>query len=600
MLSMIEQKPTEEPAQSSEAATWGSWAWSTLPFVLLGIWFRVWDLGQQPVLGDEMHALKSAAGEGATLGTILAERGFPDVSIPLGLWNYLLLNTVGLADWGRRLPMLVSGILFLVLLPHLIQRQLGAQCAIIATGLAALSPVLIVFSRFARPYMPVTLLSLLALHFWLRHIEGKRYAWSQALLATILGAALTPICLPALGSLAVTAVTLRFIKNRRLGKSRDTHKARQKSPWKKLALVATVAAISTLALRQTWQIGTNALGLAQAVEKRGIDVDWANTGMLLIGTTHRWLVFTVAGLILIGAVHTWLRARPFALFVTVMIIAQIFAITTFVQWGDRTFSITRYCMVLLPGLLAWTATGLDVIAKLIRALLLRGLSKDRVRLGFGGVALLLLFIQGPLLRTFRTHNSFTSYWPTEVALPPHYGSEERPAWPRFYNALTDFPGELAILEAPTVSTNRTSIMPYASYQRSHGRRVLLMNGRGPYRHENMKLQSTIVTNRKGEVSLGAASILVLHKDFEGERKYMHMIGIAKVSDANQRGRERLQEIADPRSMAADKNLQQRAADILKRCIKDKTLQTIYEDRWVRVFSRDPEVLAAGDAWKLNL
>ncbi|MDE0916120.1 MAG: hypothetical protein OSB57_13175, partial [Planctomycetota bacterium] len=66
---MIEQKPTEEPAQRSEAATWGSWAWSTLPFVLLGIWFRVWELGQQPVLGDEMHALKSAAGEGATLGT---------------------------------------------------------------------------------------------------------------------------------------------------------------------------------------------------------------------------------------------------------------------------------------------------------------------------------------------------------------------------------------------------------------------------------------------------------------------------------------------------------------------------------------------------
>jgi hypothetical protein len=51
-------------------------------------------------LGDEAHALKSAASEASTLTTILAEKGFPDVSIPLALWDYLLLNTVGLSEWG--------------------------------------------------------------------------------------------------------------------------------------------------------------------------------------------------------------------------------------------------------------------------------------------------------------------------------------------------------------------------------------------------------------------------------------------------------------------------------------------------------------------
>ena len=598
MLSMIEQKPTEEPAQSSEAATWGSWAWSTLPFVLLGIWFRVWDLGQQPVLGDEMHALKSAASESATLTTILAEKGFPDVSIPLALWDYLLLNTVGLSEWGLRFPMLASGIIFILLLHRLVHQQLGQRCAFAATALASISPILVLSSRFARPYMPATLLSLLALHFWLRHIEGKRLAWCGALLATTLAAALTPVCLPALGSLAVTALALRFVQKRRDDKSEGTGKAPKRSLSVNLILLAITGVVATLALNQTWQLGRIALPLAQTVEERGKATDWDLVGMLLIGTTHGWVALAVAGLALIGAILTWRRARTLAWVLTVIIVAQIFAITTFVQWGDRNFSIARYCMVLLPGLLIWTAVGLNAIAERIGSQLVRGVSRGRIQLGFTSVALLLLLFTGPLPQLFRTHNSFTNFWPTGVDLPAVYGSEGRPAWPRFYNALMDFPGDVAIMEAPTVSTNRTSVMPYASYQRSHGRRVLLMNGRGPFRHMNMKLQSTIACRRKGEIFLGDASLLVLHKDFEGEREYMYEIRIAQLLD-NQRGVETRQASADPRTMAADSELRKRSAAILGYCLQDETLQTIYEDKWVRVFSRDPDVLAADEAWNIK-
>jgi hypothetical protein len=560
----------------------------------------LWELGQQPVLGDEAHALKSAASEASTLTTILAEKGFPDVSIPLALWDYLLLNTVGLSEWGIRFPMLISGILFVLLLHRLIHRQLGAGCAFAATGLASLSPLLILFSRFARPYMPITLLSLLALHFWLRHIEGKRLAWGGAVLATTLGAALSPICLPALGSLAVTALALRYFHKRRHNKSQDTGKTSRRSTWGNLVLVAIAGVIATLVLRQTWQLGSIVLGLAQAVEERGRVTDWPAVGMHLVGTAHRSVVFAVVGLTLIGAMLTWRRARTLALVLTVMIVVQTLAIITLVQWGDRTFSIARYCMVLLPGLLAWTGVGLDAIAGLIGSQLLRGVSRDRVRLGFTSVAVLLLLVMGPLPGLFRTHNSFTSIWPTEVPLPPHYGSEERPAWPRFYNALMDFPGDLAIMESPTVSTNRVSIMPFASYQRVHGRRVLLMNMRAPYRHKNTELRSTISSKSRGKVPLGDASVLILHKDFEGERAYMHRLRSAQpVDDDDRRGLEKHHADDSPRSMDADSGLLARAAKVLEFCLQDETLQTIYEDKWVRVFSRDPAVLARGEAWKLR-
>ncbi|MEO2162903.1 MAG: glycosyltransferase family 39 protein [bacterium] len=595
-MDAINQGSTEDRGEVPKAATWGVLAWGSLAFAFLGIWFRLWELGQQPILGDEMHALKSAAAKTATLGTILAEKGFPDVSIPLALWDYLLLNTVGLSEWGIRLPMLASGILFLLLLHRLVHRQLGQGCAFTATALASLSPILILFSRFARPYMPVTLLSLLALHFWLRHIEGKRLAWGGAVLATTLGAALTPICLPALGSLAVTALALRYFQKRNVGKSRDTGETSRESLRGTLVLLAIAGVIATLTLRQTWQLGTTVLGLAQSVRERGQATHWPAVGMHLIGTSHRWMVFAVAGLAIIGAIRTWLRARPLAWVLTVMIVVQTLAIITLVQWGDRTFSIARYCMVLLPGLLTWTAVGMSAIAGLIGSQLVRGVSRDRVQLGFTSVALLLLLFMGPLPGIFRSHNSFTNFWPTTVKLPASYGSEKRPAWPFFYNALINFPGDLAIMEAPSVSTNKTSIMPYASYQRLHGRRVLLMNRRGPFRHVNMELESTIASDRKGELSLGDASLLVLHKDFVGERDYMHRIRIAQPLN-DPRGMEMRQASDKPRTMVADSQLSERAAVILDYCLQDETLQTIYEDRWVRVFSRDPAVLAAGAAWK---
>jgi hypothetical protein len=448
--------------------------------------------------------------------------------------------------------------------------------------------------------MPITLLSLLALHFWLRHIEGKRLAWGGAVLATTLGAALSPICLPALGSLAVTALALRYFHKRRHNKSLDTGKTSRRSTWGNLVLVAIAGVIAALVLRQTWQLGSIVLGLAQAVEERGRVTDWPAVGMHLVGTAHRSVVFAVVGLTLIGAMLTWRRARTLALVLTVMIVVQTLAIITLVQWGDRTFSIARYCMVLLPGLLAWTGVGLDAIAGLIGSQLLRGVSRDRVRLGFTSVAVLLLLVMGPLPGLFRTHNSFTSIWPTEVPLPPHYGSEERPAWPRFYNALMDFPGDLAIMESPTVSTNRVSIMPFASYQRVHGRRVLLMNMRAPYRHKNTELRSTISSKSRGKVPLGDASVLILHKDFEGERAYMHRLRSAQpVDDDDRRGLEKHHADDSPRSMDADSGLLARAAKVLEFCLQDETLQTIYEDKWVRVFSRDPAVLARGEAWKLR-
>jgi hypothetical protein len=142
-------------------------------------------------------------------------------------------------------------------------------------------------------------------------------------------------------------------------------------------------------------------------------------------------------------------------------------------------------------------------------------------------------------------------------------------------------------------------MLYASYQQVHGRRVLLMNRRGPFRHEDMELQSTIVCERHGKMHLGDASILVLHKDFEGERKYMHELRTVRQRDGVQRGGKRNRAENAPNTMAADSHLQARAKAILEFCLQDETLKTIYEDNWVRVFSRDPEVLAAGEAWKLG-
>ena len=126
------------------------------------LYLRLWQLPQQLLADDEWHAVnKLLLAEGYK--EIFTSYGLADHCIPLTLLYSWLANQGWLTEWNMRLPLLVAGLGLVVVFPLLLRRWLqGVECWLFA-ALLAVSPLLIYFSRTARPYALSTLLAAIAL-----------------------------------------------------------------------------------------------------------------------------------------------------------------------------------------------------------------------------------------------------------------------------------------------------------------------------------------------------------------------------------------------------------------------------------------------------
>ena len=576
-----------------------SWLSGVVSLWLVGAYLRVWQLGQQPIMGDEMHTFKSAAL--GTFRTIIEERGFPDVSIPLALWDYLLINTVGLSEWGLRLPILMSGLLFLPLLTWFVCRRLGPWEALTVTAFASLSPILIHFSRFARPYMPTVFITSLAMVFWLRYLDGRRRSAIPALLTTIAAGALSSTCLPALaGLLAATLI---------LGARRSSHaswRSHLTAAWSKNRM-ATICIVSLGALILTFCVyrvyGVVSVNFAQQSLGfgGGKPIAWPLVGHQIMGTESLPLLIWLAITALVGGIACWRCDRDFTIVILAMTLCQLIGISILVPWSGKTFTITRYSLVLLPGLLAWLSRGVmlqsDLIARSVGRVVPIGMVRlIAVCLTAGGITM-----TGSLGTTFKSHNSFTSLWP--ATFKPVFVHPEtcKAAWPRFYDCLTGLPDHVSVMEAPCISNSREALSRYARTQALHRKRVLILSRRGPFRNPMVRMQSTITPKRTGILNLGDAEILVVHLDLEGERLHEQMLkmgaGRKHAVETRPGNAQQKQVVGVPARAAADARLNEHAQNVIEFCKQDPTLVKAYEDRWIQVYARDSNILERITMWQ---
>ncbi|RIL08062.1 MAG: hypothetical protein DCC71_01010, partial [Proteobacteria bacterium] len=156
---MQQSRPTTSPTTSF---------WLHALFALaIGIWLRVHGFAAQIPISDEWHGLQAAAQESYLRLATLMTAGA--TSIPYNLYLRWLLHEVGWSEWTIRLPALAAGIATVALAPLLLRRTIGARGAALTGVLLAISPLLVLYSRYARPYSLVVLLALVALlacHRW--------------------------------------------------------------------------------------------------------------------------------------------------------------------------------------------------------------------------------------------------------------------------------------------------------------------------------------------------------------------------------------------------------------------------------------------------
>ncbi|MFI4970864.1 MAG: hypothetical protein ACHP7D_11720, partial [Lysobacterales bacterium] len=148
----------------------------------VGVFLRGYQLRSQMLVDDEWHAVRMLIRADAV--GIAAHFGLADYCIPLTLYYRWLYDHAALSEWSMHLPLLVSGIALLVVAPWLLRATLSLPTRALWTGLLAISPALVLYSRTARPYALLALLGVVALvAFRNWHARnGDRRAWATVYL----------------------------------------------------------------------------------------------------------------------------------------------------------------------------------------------------------------------------------------------------------------------------------------------------------------------------------------------------------------------------------------------------------------------------------
>ena len=150
-----------------------------LVIVTIGAWLRLSQFTQQVLLDDEWHVIHQLLFKGPK--ELFLTLGHADFSIPLGLLYWLELKLFGLSELGMRWPMMLAGLVTLVVFPLYVRRYFDRFTTLLFSCLLAISPMLLIYSRTARPYALTLLLSLLALAIFHRFVVAERVSWGKAL-----------------------------------------------------------------------------------------------------------------------------------------------------------------------------------------------------------------------------------------------------------------------------------------------------------------------------------------------------------------------------------------------------------------------------------
>ena len=143
------------------------WLGVLLAAGIVGAVLRLDQFGAQVLIDDEWHAVHQLLHH--TPQTMFFDFGFADYSIPLGILYWYEAHGWGLSEIGMRWPMLLCGLATLVVLPLYVAPRLGGATAAVFALLIAISPLLVVYSRMARPYAITLLFG------WIAHGAFQRY-----------------------------------------------------------------------------------------------------------------------------------------------------------------------------------------------------------------------------------------------------------------------------------------------------------------------------------------------------------------------------------------------------------------------------------------
>jgi hypothetical protein len=456
--------------------------------IFTGLGLRLWNLRDQVMGGDELHAVRAAAR--MSVGQILTTYSITDYSLPLTALDRLLMAAgLTLGEMSFRLPAVVCGCLALYVIPRAFLGRVDRVAVELTGWLVAVSPCLVLYSRIARSYLPMTLAAfgaVMAFEAWWRTRE-RRAAAVYVLLAALavwlhLGAAtfVTAPFLFALGDLLVH----REERGRRL-----------------LELTAAGAGL-TLAFAAFLVPARESLRALVAAKHQDSPVSVAAVWDVLrmqAGTPSH-TVAALLWLVALTGLALLLRDRPrFGAFTLTVALGHVIGLMVLSPLGlGQPLLLDRYLLPVLPFVLLWVAYALGRLwARKTAGCAFWAAQRYAVRL-----FLLLLFWVGPFpapgFRTssFMHHNDFVGFYAPRATLPAE-------AEPEIYRRLPDGP----VLEAPWPTVWDFDRSVYID-QQIHRQRVLVSAPRDLPRDPRLAFRNEVPPDPAAILASPARTVVV--------------------------------------------------------------------------------------------
>ncbi|MDT8439764.1 MAG: glycosyltransferase family 39 protein [Wenzhouxiangellaceae bacterium] len=376
------------------------WVLAGLAVIAVAVWFRTWQLGSQILIDDEWHAVHKILWT-EHWSEIFFSFGHADYSIPLTLLFNALATTVGLTEWQMRALPLTFGLATVVLVPWLLRPWLKREAMLLLAALLAVSPVLIHFSRYVRPYalvLPLGFMAVIALWRWW-HERDRRWLAVYVPCAVLAGW-LHPLTLLFTGS-----AMLYFIL-------RAAWMKLHQGDWSGLKRVIPAGALTLLPVLAL-VLPPLLADPAAMQSKAGVHhvqletLVWA--WHLVLGTACAPAMVVLTLLALVGAVRLWRRDPAFCgywLFMGATAVVVVAALQP--AWIHHALVLLRYVLVAVPMVFMLLALGMEAVVGFAAARL-----RGPARASWVPLTVVLILVvhatTGPLAYTYSGLNPFTNH-----------------------------------------------------------------------------------------------------------------------------------------------------------------------------------------------
>lgn len=448
----------------------------------IGSFLRCYLLNDQVFADDEWHGLYFAIGR--TPGWLLTHFSIPGATcIPLNFYTGIAGATVGWSETILRLPSLIFGLLCVVLCPVIARPMIGARQAAWLALLLSISPLLIFYSRIARPYSAVACLGFLGLLSAGRWAQSGQKRWA----ALFIGSATLAVYFHLFAIVAAIAPSVAAVANAlagRLSRKRAPAPAVPILHWviAALAIILLSGVLMAPAFIHLFETKFDNVALGGTFEAASLP----RAASLLAGTARPLLVLVFYALFIAGAVAEIRRNFWFGgMLVGLVPLYSLALLLSRPDGAQSALVLVRYSIPLAPACLLLVACG---IQRMLDAVSLRLEFRPLLQClaAFGIVAA--LAIAGPLPQCYASPNNFTSHGVFQQSYGPIDWSHSfdsdltPPGFPKvtviradevspFYKMLGRHPDGRPIVEYPMMIGDHCDPLYY--YQYFHGRPVLV-------------------------------------------------------------------------------------------------------------------------------